>query len=257
MSPAVQATRPGPADAPAPSAASPANGSSMSTSNPEGLRAGPAPQPSPARPDGAVAVFERREYERVLAADVVQAHHWARLEEIDELVERLNALYASAEAEIEQARRDGLNAGLAQGFARAQQQMAEQLASLNERRARVLGEARGRVAELACAIVARIAPGFDARSVVPPLVLQAVEAAQAEQFLLIRVHPSVREEVAAGLGAVRQAHPAVGLIELVDDESMDPLSCVVVSEAGEVRAGIAQQIEAIRTALSRVDGAAP
>ena len=44
------------------------------------------------------------------------------------------------------------------------------------------------------------------------------------------------------VGRARQAHPAVGLIELVDDESLDPLSCVVVSEAGEVRAGIAQQI---------------
>src|SRR3546814_10319514 len=69
------------------------------------------------------------------------------------------------------------------------------------------------------------------RSVVPPLVMQAVEAAQAEQFLMLRVHPSVREEVAAGLGAVRQAHPAVGVIELVEDVSLDPMSCVVVSEA--------------------------
>src|SRR3546814_20794864 len=85
--------------------------------------------------------------------------------------------------------------------------------------------------------------------------MQAVEAAQAEQFLMLRVHPSVREEVAAGLGAVRQAHPAVGVIELVEDVSLDPMSCVVVSEAGEVRAGVAQQIEAIRTALAGVRSA--
>src|SRR3546814_13893323 len=90
-------------------------------------------------------------------------------------------------------------------------------------------------------MVARIAPDCDARSVVPPLVMQAVEAAQAEQFLMLRVHPSVREEVAAGLGAVRQAHPAVGVIELVEDVSLDPLSCVVVSEAGEVRAGRSEE----------------
>src|SRR3546814_16285272 len=69
---------------------------------------------------------------------------------------------------------------------------------------------------------------------------------------MLRVHPSVREEVAAGLGAVRQAHPAVGVIELVEDVSLDPMSCVVVSEAGEVRAGVAKQIEAIRTALAGV-----
>src|SRR5690606_5564590 len=113
----------------------------------------------------------------------------------------------------------------------------------------------GRMAELACAIVARIAPGFDASSVVPPLVMKAVEAAQAEQFLLIRVHPDVRASVQAGLGAVRQAHPAVGVIELVDDESLDPLSGVVVSEAGEVRAGAAQQIELIGGAVAGVCGA--
>ncbi|NZA26787.1 hypothetical protein H0E84_10365 [Luteimonas sp. SJ-92] len=212
------------------------------------------PSPTPAGPatatDAGVALFERREFERAVAARIVPARQWSSLEEIDVLLERLNALYAEAEAEIDQARQQGQAAGFAEGLARAQQQMTEKLAALNERRARVLAEATGRITDLACAIVARLAPGFDAATVVPPLVMQAVEAAQAEQFLLIRVHPSVRTSVESGLGAVRQAHPAVGVIELVDDESLDPLSCVVVSEAGEVRAGVAQQIEAIRTALA-------
>ncbi|WP_024891892.1 FliH/SctL family protein [Luteimonas huabeiensis] len=204
--------------------------------------------------DAAVAVQDAQRFGRVLAARVVPAQAWARLEELDALLERVNALYAEAGQEIARAREQGQAEGFAEGLARAQQQMTEKLAALNEQRARVLGDAAGRITELACAIVARIAPGFDAARVVPPLVMQAVEAAQAEQFLLIRVHPSVRESVAAGLGAVRQAHPAVGVIELVDDESLDPLSCVVVSEAGEVRAGVAQQIEAIRLALAGAAG---
>jgi type III secretion protein L len=202
------------------------------------------------------AVFERRQFDRVLAGSIVPAQAWQQIDEIDGLLQHINTLYADAGAEIEQAREKGYAAGFAEGLARVQQQMTEHLAALNERRARVLGEASGRVTELACAIVARIAPDFDARTVVPPLVMQAVEAAQAEQFLMIRVHPSVREQVTAGLGAVRQAHPAVGVIELVDDVSLEPLSCVVVSEAGEVRAGVAQQIEAIRTALAGVGSTA-
>jgi len=207
--------------------------------------------PAAARP-ATVAVFEPRRFERALAGNVVPARHWQRIDELDALLEQVNALYEDAGKEIERAREKGHAEGFAEGLARVQQQMTEHLAALNERRARVLADASSRVTELACAIVARIAPDFDARSVVPPLVRQAVEAAQAEQFLMIRVHPSVREEVAAGLGAVRQAHPAVGVIELVEDVSLDPLSCVVVSEAGEVRAGVAQQIEAIRTALAGV-----
>lgn len=211
---------------------------------------------SPPAGPGAVAVFERRQFERALAGKVIRARDWEQLGQLDALLARANALYVEAGEEIAQARERGHAAGFAEGFARAQQQMAEQLAALNERRARVLGEASARISELACAIVARIAPSFDAKSVVPPLVMQAVEAAQAEQFLLIRVHPSVREEVGAGLSAVRQAHPGVGVIELVDDESLDPLSCVVMSEAGEVRAGVAQQIEAIRQALAAASTAA-
>lgn len=208
-------------------------------------------QPEPAgSASGGVAVFEQRKFSRSLGASVVPAQAWAQLGELDLLLERVNGLYEEAFADIARAREQGHSEGFAEGIAAAKLQMTEQLASLNERRARVLGEASGRITELACAIVDRIAPGFDARSVVPPLVLQAVEAAQAEQFLLIRVHPSVRDSVSAGLGAVRQAHPAVGVIELVDDPSLEPTSCVVVSEAGEVRAGVAQQIEAIRTALA-------
>lgn len=213
------------------------------------------PRRQPARvPADAVVVTDRRAFTRAVTAPVVQASAWARLEELDSLLEQVNALHAQAEQEVARAREEGQAAGFAEGLARAQQQMTENLAALNERRARVLADAAGRVSDLACAIVARIAPGFDAASVVPPLVMQAVEAAQAEQFLLIRVHPRARATVEQGLGAVRQAHPAVGVIELVDDESLDPLSCVVVSEAGEVRAGVAQQIEAIRTALAGARG---
>lgn len=217
-------------------------------------RAPPAPAASAQRAGAGISVFERKQFERSLGGSVVPAAAWARLEEVDGLLERINALYEQAGAEIAQAREQGIANGFAEGIARAERQMAEQLAALNERRARALGETTGRITDLACAIVARLAPDFDARSVVPPLVIQAVEAAQAEQFLLIRVHPSVRDSVAAGLGAVRQAHPAVGVIELVDDVSLDPASCVVVSEAGEVRAGIAQQIEAIRAALAGAAG---
>ena len=219
---------------------------------PPAARAAVAPTRARSGTQAVASVFERRQFDRALAGTVVSADDWHRISDLDALLARVNDLYAQAADEIEQARQQGHAIGVAQGIAEAKQQMTEQLASLNERRARVLREASGRISELACAIVARIAPQFDASQVVPRLVTQAVESAQAEQFLLIRIHPSVRDAVNEGLGAVRQAHPAVGVIELLDDVSLDPLSCVVVSEAGEVRAGVAQQIEAIRVALAGV-----
>lgn len=214
-----------------------------------------APAPGAQRPPRAAVVFERRQFVRGVSAPIVRAAEWQSLEALDTMLARVNAIYEDAEDEVRKAREQGYAEGFAEGLERVKQQMTEQLASLNERRARVLGEAVGRIGDLACAIVARIAPGFDASQVVPALVMRAVESAQAEQFLMIRVHPDARAGVAQGLGAVRQAHPGVGVIELVDDESLDPLSCVVVSEAGEVRAGVSQQIDAIRAALAQASAA--
>lgn len=214
-----------------------------------------APTPGAQRPPRAAVVFERRQFVRGVSAPIVRAAEWQSLEALDTMLARVNAIYEDAEDEVRKAREQGYAEGFAEGLERVKQQITEQLASLNERRARVLGEAVGRIGDLACAIVARIAPGFDASQVVPALVMRAVESAQAEQFLMIRVHPDARAGVAQGLGAVRQAHPGVGVIELVDDESLDPLSCVVVSEAGEVRAGVSQQIDAIRAALAQASAA--
>lgn len=213
------------------------------------------PSPAASTVHNAVTVFEPRRFQRAVAASIVRADEWHALSELDALLARVNALYDEAGADVQKAREQGYADGFAEGLDRVKQQMTEQLASLNERRARVLGDAVGRIGDLACAIVARIAPDFDASQVVPPLVMRAVESAQAEQFLMIRVHPSARESVQQGLGAVRQAHPGVGVIELVDDESLDPLSCIVVSEAGEVRAGVSQQIESIRAALAQASAA--
>lgn len=214
-----------------------------------------APTPVAQRPPRAAVVFERKQFVRGVSAPIVRAAEWQSLEALDTLLARANAIYEDAEEDVRKAREQGYAEGFAEGLERVKQQMTEQLASLNERRARVLGDAVGRIGDLACAIVARIAPGFDASQVVPALVMRAVESAQAEQFLMIRVHPDARAGVAQGLGAVRQAHPGVGVIELVDDESLDPLSCVVVSEAGEVRAGVSQQIDAIRAALAQASAA--
>ena len=99
------------------------------------------PSRQPARvPADAVVVTDRRAFARTVTAPVVQASAWARLEELDDLLEQVNALHAQAEQEVARAREAGQAAGFAEGLARAQQQMTEQLTALNERRARAPGQ---------------------------------------------------------------------------------------------------------------------
>src|SRR3546814_3111955 len=89
-------------------------------------RTAPAASATPAT----VAVFEARRFDRALAGSVVPAKQWQRIDELDALLEQVNALYAQAGKEIEQAREQGHSEGFAEGLARVQQQMTEHLAAL-------------------------------------------------------------------------------------------------------------------------------
>ena len=83
-------------------------------------RAASGAQAADAPSGGAVAVFERREFERALSARVLPARHWAKLDELDQLIARVNALYGEVEAEIARARAAGQAEGFAEGLRRAQ-----------------------------------------------------------------------------------------------------------------------------------------
>ena len=61
-----------------------------------------APRQAP-EPSGGVALFEQRQFSRSLGASVVPALAWAKLGELDALLERVNTLYEEAVAEIARA----------------------------------------------------------------------------------------------------------------------------------------------------------
>src|SRR3546814_15544928 len=103
-------------------------------------RTAPAASATPAT----VAVFEARRFDRALAGSVVPAKQWQRIDELDALLEQVNALYAQAGREIEQAREQGNSEGFAEGLARVQPPMTEPLAAPNERRASALAGATAR-----------------------------------------------------------------------------------------------------------------
>src|SRR3546814_9480038 len=81
-------------------------------------RTAPAASATPAT----VAVFDARRFDRALAGSVVPAKQWQRIDELDALLEQVNALYEQAGKEIEQAREQGHSQGFAEGLARSEEQ---------------------------------------------------------------------------------------------------------------------------------------
>jgi type III secretion protein L len=180
---------------------------------------------------------------------VIRADEWQRAEQAHELLAATRKIKANAEQAALLMREQAYEAGLDAGTTIAKAELATALSQLEIARARQLAQNEQLVAQLALAVVDRLLPKLRVEQLVPDLVSEALSAAFAEQFLTIRVHPTALEATREQLVQYRSLQPAVANIEVVADAQLDNLSCVIVSEAGEVRGDLNAQLAGIRQAL--------
>lgn len=186
-----------------------------------------------------------------ISGGIIKRDAWNALRDASNLLERAESIRRGARDELdrrlEDAHRQGLEAGRVEGLA----QMASELLRVQNETRALLARERARIADLACAVVSRVAPRLAASDLVPALVLEAVREMQAEQFLQVRVHPDSLAHVEATVGSMRELHPGVSQIQVVADADLAPLGCVLVSEGGKVEAGLDEQLAALGAALRR------
>jgi type III secretion protein L len=201
------------------------------------------------------AVIDHARFELALDGRVVRGEAWNDLADTRALLDRAEACYRQARddagAIAERARQDGFAAGRAEGL----RDIAATLLRVQRDGAALLAREETRIVDLAVAIVARIVPRIDAGELVPALIAEAVREVSAEQFLQVRVHPDAYAAVEAELDEIRKSLPGIADVQVVADAALDPLGCVLASEAGKVEAGIVEQLAAIRAALKSAVGA--
>lgn len=189
----------------------------------------------------------------VLDGPVIRREDWARLGEVHGLLDAAAQIRQRAQDELDaeraRAHADGLAAGRRDGLA----QVAAELLRVQVGTRALLAREHARVADLACAIVARIAPRLDSSALVAALVEEAVREIHAEHYLQVHVHPDAVAAVEAGIDALREAHPGLEQVVVVADAELDSRGCVLVSESGKVEAGLDEQLAALRIALQGVD----
>lgn len=180
---------------------------------------------------------------------VVKREQWRALVDVDGLLAEATRIRDQANTDIEAATRaahaDGFDKGHGEGLAKVAAELVRVQAEARE----FLAREQPRIAELACAIVARIAPRLDAAALVAALVAEALAQMQAEPFVQVRVHPDVVARVEAELERWRDDVPGAPQIAVTADSELDLLGCVVVAESGKIEAGLDEQLEALRAAL--------
>jgi flagellar biosynthesis/type III secretory pathway protein FliH len=189
-----------------------------------------------------------------LSGPVVKRETWARLGEVHALFESAAQIRRGAQgerdAELARAHAEGIVSGRREGLA----QVASELLRVQAGTRALLAREHARIADLACAVVARIAPRLEASSLVAALVEEAVREIQAEHYLQVHVHPDALAAVEAERDALREAHPGLEQIVVVADAELDVRGCVLISESGKIEAGLDEQLAALRMALRSSDG---
>ena len=199
----------------------------------------------------AMTILDRRAIANAIEGEIVPAMSRVCLDQTQDVTEAINNLHTQAESEVDGIRRAAYQAGLTAARRRYEAEKMAKLVRFHQHRNALLSKLEDRVGELALTALNRIAPQLDAEKLLTAFVAEAIEAAQAEHFLLIRVHPESEAAVTAAVRAMSKSNLTMCPLEVETDASIDPLSCVVESELGAVKTGWTEQLAAMRDALER------
>jgi type III secretion protein L len=192
-----------------------------------------------------------------LSARVIKRKDWDTLRDIRRLREQAAEIRANARQEVDEqvamARAQGIQEGRVEGLA----QMAGELLRVQAEARAFLSRDGARIAELACAVVARIAPRLENMNLVAAMASEAVREMQAEHYLQVRVHPAAFVRTEAETQAMRESHPGLTQIQVIADAELDPFGCVLISESGKIEAGLDEQLASLRLALRKAADISP
>ncbi|GAB4255216.1 MAG: hypothetical protein Kow0092_00040 [Deferrisomatales bacterium] len=161
---------------------------------------------------------------------------------------------AEAEAIREQARREGIEAGTAEGRARTAE-AADRVAVLAEELARfkpaLYEEARSQVVELALAVVGKLlgplAEGD--RQAVVRVVERALQVVSDRESLTVRVHPDDLKSLLDAKPTLQETVDGIQKLTLIEDPAVRPGGCLVQSPSAEIDARLDSQLEALARTL--------
>lgn len=180
-------------------------------------------------------------------ARIVPAAAWVPLQRAQELVDQANAALQQLEGELERERANARELGAAEGRRLALDDFAAATQALSQAREQLAERMRSQLADLAIAVVDRIAPALGADRLVPILVGEAVRQLSFEPNLVVRVHPEVADATRERLAQEGVGMPAIEIAGMPEFGAFD---CLIEAEGGVVRAGLHEQLEQVRTILA-------
>lgn len=187
--------------------------------------------------------------------------------EHDRLIEEAHSQVESIKEKArEEGKKEGFEAGIAEGKEQALQEMQDAVKEANEKAMRTLQiakeatddylmQAERDVAEVVMCVVEKILPQhfIDVPQVILPAVKQAILKVKDQKELHVHVPPDSYEFVLMARDEFRSMLTGGNaILEVVSDESLKPGDCLIETTNGTVDARLATQIELIKNAVQEI-----
>lgn len=219
---------------------------------------GQYPMPRPARPEPTAAAGSATggagAESQIDAAEIKRAA--GDLEQVLTLVGSLRpAVEQMADALRSGAQQQGYADGIARAQAEVHQQLMEAIAALTDaqhQRHAIAEQNESALADLALRIARKvIGAHLDADpTLVARIVAETVAELEPTTALVVRVNPADHAAVEASRTDIERLVGRGGKIEIVADDAVDHGGCVLVSPAGEVDARIETKLSVLETAFT-------
>ncbi len=161
-------------------------------------------------------VIKASEYERYLAADEV----------ITEAIETAKRIEEDAKVAYQAEKERGYE----EGFAQAQQEVAQKLMECTSEYAESVISLQESLVAILPTLVKKVVGSFNDGDLIIKLVKQTISSLSVEKVLKLLVNPKLVTEIEQRKDQILESHPMIEYIEVVADSSVDERSCEVQSE---------------------------
>lgn len=185
--------------------------------------------------------------QRLVKASEVAAVH--ALESLLSAAEsEAQSIVASAQLEFEKQKQLGYEAGLDAG----KEDIAFQKLDLVEQSIGYLEKMENRVVEIVLTALRKCVDEIGDRQLMVQIILNAMRAiVRNQQQVRLKVPSEMVSEVRSRLEEILSRFPNVTYIDVVEDEHLEGLSCVLETDAGNVDASLNVQLAAIERVLRK------
>ena len=181
-------------------------------------------------------ILKAGEYQDYLAAEKVMEKARAEAERI----------LKEAKGEYESEKEKGYRAGLTEGKINISQQMMDTV----NRTVDYLASVEEKVIDIVMTALRKIIGEMDDRELIRKVVSNALSVVRDQKEVTLRVSPKEVETVKKDLNTIIADFPAIGFIDVVGDQRMNPGGCILETEIGDVDASVDVQLEAIKRSLT-------